>query len=255
MLRSDAVSRNRVCTIVNNEPCRFVPAQLTKKGIFMTHILLLEDDENISFGIISALGRKGYNVTGCTEIAEAKEVFSGKYQLILLDLNLPDGNGYEFCRWVKERMDTPVIFLTVRDDAEDITRGLDMGADDYITKPFHLSVLESRITAVLRRVGRQKSDELVCDRLILDKQKMRVFYEGREVALTALEYRLLLVLMENKGCTLPRNLILEKLWDTEGNFVNDNTLTVTVKRLREKLKQAACIETIRGIGYRMEEKP
>lgn len=220
----------------------------------MIHILLLEDDDTISFGITSALSRKGFEVAGCTTVEQGKAAFSGKYQLILLDLNLPDGSGYEFCRWVKERMDIPVIFLTVRDDVEDITKGLDMGADDYITKPFHISVLESRISAVLRRVGKWESDFLICDRLKLDKNKMRVWYDGEEVILTALEYKLLIVLMENKGRTLPRNLILEKLWDAEGNFVNDNTLTVTVKRLREKLKETAYIETIRGIGYRMEEK-
>lgn len=219
----------------------------------MDKILLVEDDETISFGIKAALEKKGFELTGCTSIEEAKELFSGGFQLILLDLNLPDGSGYEFCRWVKERLDIPVIFLTVRDEVDDITKGLNMGADDYITKPFHISVLESRINAVLRRVPGSRRGLLTCEGLTLDKEKTEVCLNGSSVDLSALEYRLLLVLMENKGRTLPRNLILEKLWDSEGNFVNDNTLTVTVKRLREKLYDWKCITTIRGIGYRLED--
>ncbi len=224
----------------------------------MTKILLVEDDENISFGIRAALSRKGYECTSCTTIEEAKDLFAPSFQLILLDLNLPDGTGYDFCRWVKEQSQTPIIFLTVRDDVKDITKGLDMGADDYITKPFHVAVLESRIAAVLRRVPdekdvKEKQRTLTCGDICLDQEKMQVYLDGEPVDLTALEYRLLYVMLENKGRTLPRNLILEKLWDAEGNFVNDNTLTVTVKRLRKKLEDTKYIVTIRGIGYRMEE--
>lgn len=232
-------------------------------------ILLVEDDETITFGIRSALERKGYEVVCCSDMEGSKSLFSKEYDLILLDLNLPDGSGYDFCSWVKRRADIPVIFLTVRDDVEDITRGLDMGADDYITKPFHIAVLESRIQAVLRRSLRGREDDpdtagadtekrddqfLVCGGIRIDKKKMRVYAEKEEVSLTGLEYRLLLMLMENKGCILPRKRILEKLWDASGNFVNDNTLTVAVKRLREKLHDSSCIATVRGIGYRMEEK-
>ncbi|MBU3876178.1 response regulator transcription factor [Faecalicatena sp. AGMB00832] len=224
----------------------------------MIQILLVEDDENISFGIKAALKRKEYACTSCTTIEEAKRVFTDSFQLVLLDLNLPDGTGYEFCSWVKERSQMPIIFLTVRDDVKDITRGLDMGADDYITKPFHIAVLESRIAAVLRRIGSEQNTEekkglLSCGDIQLDTEKMQAYLDGSPVDLTALEYRLLYVMMENKGRTLPRNLILEKLWDAEGNFVNDNTLTVTVKRLRKKLLDTKYIVTIRGIGYRMEE--
>ena len=155
-----------------------------------------------------------------------------------------------------------------------------MGADDYITKPFHIAVLESRIQAVLRRVARENlpgasisrehspgghasegevreredHNELICGEIRLDKQKMQVYSGDENIVLTSLEYRRLLMLMENKGCILPRNRILEKIWDIDGNFVNDNTLTVAIKRLREKLGQAACITTVRRIGYRMEEK-
>lgn len=220
----------------------------------MTKILLVEDDETIAFGIESALKRKGYMCTSCASVGQAKDLFSEGLQLILLDLNLPDGSGYDFCKWVKERADTPVIFLTVCDDVKDITRGLDMGADDYVTKPFHIAVLESRIAAVLRRTSDDGGNVLSCGNIQLDREKMQVVLDGQSVDATALEYRLLEVLMENKGRTLPRNLILDKLWDAEGNFVNDNTLTVTVKRLRRKLMDTGYIVTIRGIGYRMEEK-
>ena len=220
----------------------------------MTKILLVEDDETIAFGIKSALKRKGYMCTSCASAGQAKDLFAEGFQLMLLDLNLPDGSGYDFCKWVKEREDTPVIFLTVCDDVKDITRGLDMGADDYVTKPFHIAVLESRIAAVLRRTSDDGGNVLSCGNIQLDREKMQVMVDGQSVDATALEYRLLEVLMENKGRTLPRNLILDKLWDTEGNFVNDNTLTVTVKRLRRKLMDTGYIVTIRGIGYRMEEK-
>lgn len=219
----------------------------------MIKILLVEDDDTIAFGIQASLAKKGYEVTGCVSLAEAKQIFSKTFALVLLDLNLPDGSGYEFCRWIKKQYSTPIIFLTVRDAVEDITKGLDMGADDYVTKPFHTAVLESRIEAVLRRVHEENSGMLSCASLSLDREKMSAFVDGEEAALTALEYRLLLVLMENKGRTLPRSVILERLWDSEGNFVNDNTLTVTVKRLREKLKNTHCIKTVRGIGYRMED--
>lgn len=224
----------------------------------MVKILLVEDDETICFGVCSALRKKGYEVVECSCVAEGKELLSvEEFHLILLDLNLPDGNGYDFCGWIKQNQDIPVIFLTVRDDVGDITRGLDMGADDYITKPFHIAVLESRIQAVLRRVGfhrREDHDELICGEIRLDKQRMQVYAGDENIVLTGLEYRLLLMLMENKGCILSRNRILEKIWDIEGNFVNDNTLTVAIKRLREKIGQAAGITTVRRIGYRMEER-
>lgn len=220
----------------------------------MVRIMLVEDDETICFGIRSALRKKGYEVIECSGVTEGKHfLLAEEIHLILLDLNLPDGNGYDFCSWIKQSRDIPVVFLTVRDDVRDITRGLDMGADDYIVKPFHIAVLESRIQAVLRRAARV-SDILACGKIRLDKQKMQVYAGDENIILTGLEYRLLLMLMENKGCILPRDRILEKIWDIDGNFVNDNTLTVAVKRLREKLGHAACITTVRGIGYRMEER-
>lgn len=219
----------------------------------MIKILLVEDDDTIAFGIRSALKRTGFEVMSCMSMTEGRKIFSEDISLVLLDLNLPDGSGYEFCRWVKERRDTPIIFLTVLDDVADITKGLDMGADDYITKPFSIPVLESRIRAVIRRISKTEEDILSCSTIQMDKKRIKVSVCKEAISLTSLEYRLLLILMENKGCILPRSLILKKLWDDESNFVNDNTLTVAMKRLREKLKDAPCIKTVRGIGYRMED--
>lgn len=217
----------------------------------MAAILLLEDDETISFGIQTALTRAGHQVTCCGTLAQARAALSPAIQLALLDLNLPDGSGYDFCRTVKAAGDIPVIFLTVRDDERDVVQGLDMGADDYIVKPFQLSVLLSRINAVLRRWG--GGGLLTCGPLQLDTAASRVWVEGAETVLTASEYRLLLALLQNKNRTMTRNALLERLWDVDGEFVNDNTLTVTMKRLRERLGNPACIRTLRGIGYRMEE--
>ena len=219
-------------------------------------LLIIEDDTDLREGLSFSFSSDGYRVTEAPTKAEGlREIRKNVYDMVLLDCNLPDGTGYEFCKWVKEQRDIPIIFLTVRDGAKDIIKGLDMGGDDYITKPFHLSVLESRIKAVLRRASKKAvhSPELSCGTIRINLDKMEVQIQGNAILLTAAEYRLLLVLMENKGKTLPRTLLLEKLWDAEGNFVNDNTLTVTMKRLREKLGQPGEIKTVRGIGYRMED--
>lgn len=222
----------------------------------MPHILLLEDDDNIAFGIRTSLQKKQIDVSCYSSLHAAKEHFSHEIDLVLLDLNLPDGSGYEFCRYVKELRDVPVIFLTVRDEEHDIVKGLDMGADDYITKPFLLSVLYSRINAVLRRTatGTETIPALfTCGSLSLNTDQTKVFLNHEEIELTAGEYRLLSVFMQNKNQTLTRTRLLELLWDANGSFVNDNTLTVTMKRLREKLKNTSYIKTLRGIGYRLED--
>ena len=169
----------------------------------MTKILLVEDDETIAFGIKSALKRKGYMCTSCASAGQAKDLFAEGFQLILLDLNLPDGSGYDFCKWVKEREDTPVIFLTVCDDVKDITRGLDMGADDYVTKPFHIAVLESRIAAVLRRTSDDGGNVLSCGNIQLDREKMQVMVDGQSVDATALNTACLRCLWRIKGGLCP----------------------------------------------------
>lgn len=174
--------------------------------------------------------------------------------LVLLDWNMPDGQGSELCGWLRARWPwLPVIFLTVRGDSHDVVGGFQKGADDYVVKPFELEVLHSRILALLRRTGQVKVNCYHCDSLTLDMDKMSVFCDGEELVLSQPEYQILLLLMENKGKTVTRKQLLEKVWDSNGNYVNDNTLTVTIKRLRAKLHQPACLKTIRSFGYRMED--
>lgn len=220
----------------------------------MMQVLLVEDDETIAMGIVFALEKEGYKVYRASTIREAKEYFCEQTALILLDLNLPDGIGYSFCEYVRSVSEVPIIFLTVRDDEEEIIRGLDMGADDYITKPFRMRVLLSRVQAVLRRAQKEESHILVCKSIRLDKNQGRVYKGEEELVLSKSEFKLLLLLMENKECTVSREHILEYLWGVDGAFVNDNTLTVMVKRLREKVEKPTekLIQTIRGVGYRLE---
>jgi len=226
----------------------------------LKRILLVEDDDNISFGIKTYLEKKGFKVDIVDSLTKGKDKFSLIYDLIVLDVNLPDGTGYDFLSYVKLKSQTPIIFLTVRDEEKEIVKGLDLGADDYITKPFKLSVLESRINTVLRRVKRDTTldDTLFCQDLKLIKSQTKVFKGKDEINITGREYKLLKMFMENQNQTLTRESILEKLWDIEGDFVNDNTLTVTIKRLREKIEdnpsKPKIIKTIKGIGYRMESE-
>ena len=224
----------------------------------MKKILLIEDDENISFGIKTYLEKKQFKVGIGSTISMGKEKFKSDYDLVILDMNLPDGTGYDFFEFVRSKSNIPIIFLTVIDEDEEIVKGLNLGADDYITKPFKLSILESRINTVLRRIRRDTSldDEIFINNLRLIKSQTKVFKGDMEISLTGREYRLLEMFMENKSQTLTRGFILEKLWDIDGDFVNDNTLTVTIKRLREKIEdnpnKPKILRTIRGIGYRME---
>lgn len=221
----------------------------------MFKILIIEDDDTIAFGIKSFLSKNNYKVIHGENLKKGKELFKNDIDLILLDLNLPDGSGFDFCRYVKEIKDVPIIFLTIKDEESTMIKGLDMGGDDYITKPFKLSVLQSRITAVLRRTLKQqiKEDVLWCNNIKVIKSESRVYKNNHEVELTVSEYNLLLQLLENKNRTVTRTILLEKIWDVNGEFVNDNTLSVTIKRLRNKLEDDSFIKTVRGIGYRLED--
>lgn len=221
----------------------------------MFTILIIEDDDTIAFGIKSFLLKNNYRVIHGENLEKGKELFKTDIDLILLDLNLPDGSGFDFCRYVKKIKDIPIIFLTIKDEESTMIKGLDMGGDDYITKPFKLSVLQSRINAVLRRTVKQNMQEeaLWCKNIKLIKSESRVYENNHEVELTVSEYNLLLQLLENKNRTLTRTILLEKLWDVNGEFVNNNTLSVAMKRLRDKLEDASFIKTVRGIGYRLED--
>ncbi len=219
----------------------------------LANILLIEDNADITFAVSMGLQRAGYQVSMADTEAQGKaEYVRVKPELVLLDYNLPDGSGESVCRWVKSQGNTPIIFLTVRDQENDVVHGLELGADDYITKPFSLAILLSRVAAVLRRSISSGGDCLQCGDITLDRTATRVTQNGSQITLTAQEYRLLLVLMEHKNQTLTRIQLLERLWDADGKFVSDNTLTVTMRRLREKLGYPDCIQTLRGIGYRME---
>ena len=164
---------------------------------------------------------------------------------------LPDGNGFDLCKYIKKEKEYPVIFLTAKDEEKDVVLGFDLGADDYIIKPFRNRELISRIQNVLRRYNKNKK-ELVCKNIKVDLDSKRVYINEKEVIFTALEYRILVLLLQNKGKTITREKILDKIWDIAGSFVNDNTLTVYIKRVRAKLGTEDVIKTIKGIGYRVE---
>lgn len=221
----------------------------------MLDIYYVEDDENIAQAVVGYLGKYGYKVSVFPAIADAKKALQSRCPtLALVDWNMPDGNGDTLCQWIRTKWkELPIIFLTVRSDSRDIVSGFQNGADDYVVKPFELEVLLSRIRALLRRTGDASRQYLSCGSISIDQEKMRVFCCTEEIHLSPLEYQVLLYLLQNKGKTVTRKSLLECIWDINGNYVNDNTLTVTMKRLREKLNQPACLKTVRSIGYRMED--
>lgn len=218
-------------------------------------ILVLEDDSAIALGLSYALESEGYAVTVCKTVKEAlTAVQSRDFTLYILDLTLPDGSGYDVCRAVKAKGDFPVLFLTAFDDEVNVVMGLELGADDYISKPFRVKELLARIKSVLRRYKTDMPDGTVhlCN-LEIRTGEAKVLKNGEEIILTAMEYRLLLILLNNRGRVLSRTALLENIWDVEGDFVNDNTLTVYIKRLRDKIEDnpdsPSIIKTVRGMGY------
>ncbi len=221
----------------------------------MTDLYYIEDDPNIALAVREYLEPRGFRVSACATLAEAKRRLYEKVPAcVLLDWNMPDGRGDRFCRWIRENWrDLPVIFLTVRGDSPDIVAGFRNGADDYVVKPFSLEVLYSRILAVLRRTGGTAERYLSCGGIRIDQDRRTVSCRSEEISLSAAEYQLLLCLMRNRGRTVTREKLLEQVWDVNGNYVNDNTLTVTMKRLRDKLSQPECLKTVRSVGYRMED--
>lgn len=225
----------------------------------MKKILLVEDNETIIMGLKYTLKQENFEVETALNIVSAKSrIKKEKYDMYLLDISLPDGNGFEICRYIKDSTNAPVIFLTAKDEEKDIVQGLDIGADDYIVKPFRNRELISRINSVLRRYEKNTNSEnqIKCKDILIDNNTAKVYKEGKEVILTSLEYKILLMLFNNKNILITRESILDKIWDVAGNFVNDNTLTVYIKRIREKIddKDGKIIQTVRGIGYRVVDK-
>ena len=221
-------------------------------------ILVLEDDEAIGIGLLYTLENEKYEVTLVKTVAEAKKAVEREmFDLCILDLTLPDGNGYEVCSLIKSKGDFPVIFLTAYDDEINVITGFELGADDYISKPFRVRELLARIKSVLRRYSKDTADGVVkIGDLSVNTAEAKVLLKGEEIVLTAMEYRLLLTFVNNRGTVMTRRRLLEEIWDVDGDFVNDNTLTVYIKRLRDKIEEDAndpkYRKTVRGLGYLMK---
>lgn len=224
----------------------------------MTKILLVEDDGQIASYLGELLRAEGFDTQISGSKKEAGEcLLAQAFDLVLLDVSLPDGNGFSICAEIKREYEIPVIFLTASGDEYSVVAGLDMGADDYIAKPFRPRELISRIRSVLRRCKKEQRI-LSCGDLKVNVSSATVTKGEKELFLSALEYRLLLLLLQNKGQILTRNQLLEEIWDASGEYVNDNTLSVYMKSLREKIEEnpqiPRLLHTIRGIGYRMEDR-
>lgn len=231
-------------------------------------ILVVEDNEMIIKGLKYTLEQEKFDVEFAKNASEAEDkIYSNKFDLIILDVSLPDGNGFDICKNIKSNFkDLQIIFLTAKDDENDIVKGFNLGAEDYITKPFRNRVLISRINNVLRRYNKNEK-EITSGDIKIDLENDRVYKVikandtsnsekldkiEKEIILTPLEFRILVYLFQNKGKNVSREKILEQIWDLAGNIVNDNTLSVYIKRIREKINENDIIKTVKGIGYRVE---
>ena len=220
----------------------------------MKNILLIEDNDTIIMGLKYSLEQENFKVISAQNVSEFnKEINKNEIDLVLLDISLPDGNGFEICKKIKSKKDIPVIFLTAQDEETSVVLGLDLGADDYIVKPFRTRELISRINSVLRRYGHNESNLIQYKNIKIDTSSAKVYKDNEEIIFTSLEYKILLMLFSNQNKLISREQLLEKIWDIAGNFVNDNTLTVYIKRIREKLGDETIIKTVRGLGYRIGE--
>ena len=226
----------------------------------MKKILLIEDNNTIVMGLKYLLEKEGFLFKAARKVEESLNILEKEeFDLILLDINLPDGDGFNICKNLKNKKDIPIIFLTARDDEKDIVKGFDIGADDYITKPFRNRELISRINNILRRfektVKSEKENIIKIDEIEINTDSAKVTKNGQEIVLTSLEYKILVLLFSNPNVLISRQQILDRIWDVAGNFVNDNTLTVYIKRIREKIddKEGKIIKTVRGLGYIIEE--
>lgn len=223
----------------------------------MSQILLLEDDLSLINGLSYAFKKQGFELTIARTLKEAKELWTkDQYDLLVLDVSLPDGSGFEFCRKVRQLSKVPIIFLTATDEETNIIMGLDIGADDYITKPFKFGILMSRINALLRRAKNFESSDTKLQSngihvLLLQGQVLK---NGQLIELTAAEYKLLCLFMKNPNRVLTKELIVDKLWDCEGSYINSSTLTVYIRRLRMKIEDnpsdPQMLLTVRRMGYK-----
>ncbi|MGC6767933.1 response regulator transcription factor [Enterococcus sp. LJL51] len=219
----------------------------------MKKIFLVEDDEQLRRGITFALEQESYRVVTAEKMAGTVEKIKQEQpDLIILDINLPDGNGLDLCMAIRKITKTPIFFLTALDMETDVVAGLSVGADDYIIKPFSLAILKAKIIATLRRLETYGT-ELSVPPFLLDVSANRLFRDGQEIALSSTEYRLVHYLLKNAGTVLEKEQLLDVLWDTQGKFVDENTLSVNIRRIRVKIEadpqQPEFIQTIRGVGY------
>lgn len=218
----------------------------------MAKVLLVEDNESIIKGLKYSLITEGFTVDTANNITIAKSRLKNA-DIVILDITLPDGDGFEFCKYIKNQIDIPVIFLTAKDEEEDVVKGLELGADDYVIKPFRTKELISRINRTLKNYKKENKNIIKCQDITIDINSNRVFKNQNEIILTSLEYKILLMLFTNIDKVVTREDILSQIWDMSGKFVNDNTLTVYIKRIRTKL-DSDIIKTIKAIGYRVDSQ-
>ena len=223
----------------------------------MKRIFFVEDDLSLINGLSFAIKKQGYELTIARTSAEAEQLWeNGKYDLMLLDVTLPDGSGFDLCRKIRETSKVPIMFLTAADEETDIIMGLDIGGDDYITKPFKLAVFLSRVNALLRRSENfnQADTELASNGIKVQQLKREVYKNGTLLDLTASEYKLLCLFMENSNIVLSPEQLLSKLWDCDEKYIDRNTLTVYIRRLRTKIEDNPAdpqnIVTVRRMGYK-----
>ena len=227
----------------------------------MSRLLLLEDDLSLIDGLSYSLKKQGFEIDVARTVSEANELWSnGKYDLLILDVSLPDGSGFDVCKNVRQVSKVPIIFFTASDEEVSMIMGLDIGGDDYITKPFKLGVLISRINALLRRTRdfSTENTEITSNGITIFLLQGRAYKEDAALDLTAAEYKLLCLFMQNPGIILTKEKILDKLWDSNGNFVDDNTMAVYIRRLRTKIEtdpgNPQMLVTVRGMGYKWNIK-
>ncbi|GMQ65295.1 response regulator transcription factor [Vallitalea maricola] len=220
----------------------------------MKKIMLVEDDNSLAYGIHIALKSNNYNVIISKTISDGKKMVSNElFDLVILDIDLPDGSGYELCKYIRNRSDVPIIFLTGLNEEINIVTGLDMGADDYITKPFKLSVLISRMNAVFRRIDKKSYTRFISGDIQFYLNEARLTKNNEDISISITEYKLLKLLMENALTIITKEQILSNVWDVNENYVDENTIAVNIKRIRSKIEEDRTkpkyIKTIRGLGY------